>query len=75
MPGGKAGWSTFPAQRDGSVQIHTPAEVWNKLVQGLNSMEVTEHQGWAVANVRVNAKSGERLAVKLDCKVGSPPSW
>jgi hypothetical protein len=48
---GKVGWSTVGK---GEAQIRVAPQIdWNKIVQGVNSLEVYKFQGWAVSSVVV----------------------
>eukprot|EP00026_Physarum_polycephalum_P002049 Phypoly_transcript_02053.p1 GENE.Phypoly_transcript_02053~~Phypoly_transcript_02053.p1 ORF type:complete len:900 (+),score=110.07 Phypoly_transcript_02053:31-2730(+) len=49
--GGKVGWRSFVANKDGMVTIEFPDINWNRLVQLTSSVTITEFQGWAVSEV------------------------
>jgi dienelactone hydrolase len=61
---GKIKWTELP-RTSGAVPVSPQTVNWNRLVQGLSSVEVQEWQGWAVGQFRTERK---RETVNINCK-------
>ena len=61
--GGRVGWTSLRFDRGGTVQVAPRNVDWNRLVQGLSSVEVREVQGWAVADFHVKKPGGAAYIV------------
>ena len=48
-------WSSLASSPDGSVRLEPQGVDWRGLMNSLNSMEILEHQGWAVGQVAIPA--------------------